>query len=432
MPMLKGLLGVCLACAGCLAASARDTFTRILSPEFRTLKVMVDGDFMAPPVITLGSDRQVIISFDEIADDRSYLRYRLVHCNADWQPSRLIDSEILDGFNYAEVVDYGFSTNTFIHYVNYHIAIPSEDMSPLVSGNYLVEVYREDEPEVTLLQARLSVVEPSAVVNGTVSTTTDRGTMDRWQQLSLSVDPGEYLKTHRVSNPFTDIIVTVERNGNPLTAVTLTPPLRQSGSTLIYEHQPALIQPAGNEYRRFETVNVLSDGMNVDSMRFDGTMYHAWLIPDGPRADRQYFYDSTQQGRFMVHELNATDSDLGADYVMTHFTLLQPKYLDGDVYVLGEMNGYLPSAPWRMTYNPDLGGYSLAAPLKQGSYNYQYAVAPKETADTAATMLKGRLVPDPAPVEGDKYQTRNEYLVRVWHRDPMARADRLIGYTVIR
>lgn len=431
MEMRKTLIGLCVVCAAVFTASARDTFTRIIDPNFSTLKVMVDGDFMSPPVITSGADQRVLISFDEKAEDRSYLRYRLVHCNADWQPSRLIDSEILRGFNYAEVTDYGFSTNTFIHYVNYHITIPSEDMMPLVSGNYLVEVYREDEPEQAVLQVRLSIAEPRVTASGELSVNTDRGTMDRWQQLSLTVDLSEYLRDNRVANPLTDIIVTVERNGDPLSAVTLAPPLRQSGSKLIYDHQPALIFPAWNEYRRFETVNVLSPGMGVDSMRFDGNIYHAWLTPDVPRADRQYFYDSTQHGRFMVRELNATDSDLGADYVMTHFTLLQPEYLDGDVYVQGEMNGYLPTAAWRMTYSPELGGYTLAVPLKQGSYNYRYAVAPKQVAGMEATDLNASLIPDPSPVEGDKYQTRNEYLVRVWHRDPMARADRLIGTAVI-
>lgn len=430
--MRKALVACCMACAAVFPTTARDTFTRILDSDFNTLKVMVDGDFMAPPVITLGSDRRVIISFDEMAEDRSYLRYRLVHCNADWQPSRLLDSEILSGFNYAEVTDFGFSTNTFIHYVNYRILIPSEDMAPLVSGNYLVEVYREDDPEHPVLQARLSIADPCASIAGEVSVNTDRGTMDRWQQLTLTVDLAEYLKSNRVTNPLTDIIVTIERNGNPLTAVTLSPPLRQSGTRLIYDHQPALIFPAGNEFRRFETVNVLSAGMNVDSMRFDGGQYHAWLIPDVPRAERQYFYDSTQAGRFMIRELNATDSDLGADYVMTHFTLLQPEYLDGDVYVQGELNGYLPSASWRMTYNPAVGGYRLSVPLKQGSYNYQYAVAPKRTAEMETTSLTSVLIPDPMPVEGDKYQTRNEYLVRVWHRDPMTRADRLIGFSIIR
>lgn len=429
--MYKILAGVCLACVVVFPASARDTFTRIFDPDFSTLKVMVDGDFMSPPVIDIGSDRQIIISFDERADDRSYLRYRLVHCNADWQPSRLIDSEILDGFNYAEVEDFGFSANTFIHYVNYHIHIPSEGMTPLVSGNYLVEVYREDEPEQTMLQARLSIVEPRVAVSGELSVSTGRGTMDRWQQLSLTVDLSEYLRDNRVANPLTDIIVTVERNGDPLSSVTLAPPLRQSGSQLIYDHQSSLIFPAGNEFRRFETVNVLSPGMGVDSMRFGNGMYHAWLIPDEPHADRQYFYDSTQHGRFMVRELNATDSELGADYVMTHFTLLQPEYLDGDVYVQGEMNGYLPAAAWRMTYNPAVGGYTLAVPLKQGSYNYRYAVAPKEVSEVEPAGLTPALIPDPSPVEGDKYQTQNEYLVRVWHRDPMAHADRLIGTAVI-
>ena len=99
------------------------------------------------------SDR-IIISFDEIGDDYSRLRYRLIHCNADWQPSRLLESEYLKGFNEAEIEDFAFSSNTYVHYVNYRIAIPSDDMQPIVSGNYLLQVFEADDPDDIILQRK--------------------------------------------------------------------------------------------------------------------------------------------------------------------------------------------------------------------------------------------------------------------------------------
>ena len=79
-------------------AVAEDTRTQIFDPSFKTLKVQVEGDFFSPPVIMLGTDRRITISFDEMGDDRSYLRYTLTHCDERWQPSGLLDSEMLDGF----------------------------------------------------------------------------------------------------------------------------------------------------------------------------------------------------------------------------------------------------------------------------------------------------------------------------------------------
>ncbi|MEG1999419.1 MAG: hypothetical protein RR015_05330 [Bacteroidales bacterium] len=54
--------------------------------------------------------------------------------------------------------------------------------------------------------------------------------------------------------------------------------------------------------------------------------------------------------------------------------------------------------------------------LKQGSYNYQYLFVPKGETKGKSSVI-----------EGNKYQTSNEYRVNVYHRRPGERYDRLIG-----
>ncbi|WP_301757961.1 type IX secretion system plug protein domain-containing protein, partial [uncultured Muribaculum sp.] len=102
---LSLLLSVILSMSHAMAVDTGNMVT----PRFRSLQVTVDGNELAPPVITLNSDDKVTIAFDELAEDRSYLRYSLVHCDASWQPSGLVESEYLDGFNQADVEDYSFS-----------------------------------------------------------------------------------------------------------------------------------------------------------------------------------------------------------------------------------------------------------------------------------------------------------------------------------
>ena len=58
--------------------------------------------------------------------------------------------------------------------------------------------------------------------------------------------------------------------------------------------------------------------------------------------------------------------------------------------------------------------------LKQGSYNYQYLAVPAGTM-TGVTGI----------VEGDFYPTVNEYLIKVYYREPGGRYDRLLGTTVL-
>lgn len=394
-----------------------NTETEIFDPLFRTLTVTRDGDLMLSPVIDLNGRSSLDISFDEISNDRSYLRCRLIHCNADWQPSLLQENEYVDGFNYMDIEDYAFSSNTFIHFVNYHIRIPNPDMRPLKSGNYLLQVFDRDEPEVTLLQLRFMVSEEAVSVGGVANGRTDAGFNESNQQLSLVLNPGNMM----IRNPYTDLIVVIEQNMHPESRRVIGHPLRVEGSKIIYEHLPQLIFPAGNEYRRFETVRNNYPGMGIDSTRYHDPMYHAWLHPAESRVDSPYIYDRTQRGRFKIDEYNSTDPDLGADYIMTHFTLDFPEVIDGDVFVDGALflNGF--SDRNKMHYDRETNMYHLDTPLKQGSYNYRYVLRTRDS-NAKATA---------SPIEGDKYETVNEYNVAVYLHEPASRADRLLGTATI-
>jgi len=397
---------------GALGAS---TETRIIDPAFRTLKVSNPDNFFALPVIRLNSNDRIVISFDEISDDYSYLQYRLIHCNSDWTPSQLLESEYLDGFNIANIEDYAFSSNTFVHYVNYRIELPNENMAPLLSGNYLLQVFPQDDSDLTLLQARFQVSEGAVQLNGNISGRTDKGFQTEWQQATLRLLPGGF----KFQNPYQDLKIKIMQNGREATARTIVRPSRVEGQEIVYDHMPELIFPGSNEYRRFETVRITGPGMHVDSARFGDVNYHAFLMTDTDRAYRPYAYDQTQHGRFMVRDYNSTDSDLGADYVTVHFRLDAPRLMNADVYLDGEFTHGRRDETTRMIFNETRQVYELEMLLKQGSYNYQYLAVPHGGGE-------GEYKPDHSVIEGNKYETLNEYDVEVWYRPPGARADRLL------
>ncbi len=395
---------------------AADTYTRIFNPRFRTLKVSVAGDFMSLPAIAMESDQTIIISFDEIGDQYSQLQYRLIHCNSDWQPSRLVESEYVDGFNIADIEDIGYSENTFVHYVNYRIIFPNPDMRVIHSGNYLLQVFERDNPEEIILQTRLMVYEDLARIEGGASGRTDKGHNLAWQQLEFEADMSGMARV----NAFQDLTVKVMQNIDESSERTVSVPLRSEGSRFYYAHKPELIYPAGNEYRRFESVSNSFAGMNVDSLRYMGSNYHVWLKPDKGRALRNYEFDRTQHGRFLVREYNATDSDLGADYITVNFTLQIPQQRDVEIYVDGEMTHGVFDSTNKMVYDPAKGAYTLAMPLKQGAYNYRYLAVPAgENLDLERAM---------SLVEGNKYETGNEYSARIYYHPVGSRGDRLVGY----
>ena len=431
LPLLSGLLTA--GTAVCEAADVSRDAPAVFSDEFRTLTAAIDGNRLAPPVLTLGSDDRLTIGFDGMGDERRYLRYSICLCDADWSTSELIDSEVFDGFNYADITDYSFSRATTAHYVHYSITLPNSDFSFRLSGNYLLWVYPEENPDDILLQFPFMVQEKSVSVSGTITTRTDVDYNDSHQQLALDIDT----RNANVRNPSTDLRVVVRQNYRRDNAVELLHPTRLRGSVAIYEHNPLLIFDAGNEYRRMETVSNLYPGMGEDHIEFHAPFYHHILNTDSPRAERQYRYDQTQQGRFFIREYNAADSDTEADYPLVLFTLDMLPLPDTDIYLDGDFMHRRFDDASRMDYNPAEGRYEKLIPLKQGAYNYRYLALPASLRDQdSSPLLTPRSVPVPlpsatAPVEGDHYQTVNEYSVAVYYRAPGERHDRLLGFTTL-
>ena len=418
MTTLRLLLILLLALP--LAARAEkplDTMTGIFNERVRTLEVRgPDGDIFTPPFVTLSGNDQLFVSFDHLADDREYLRWRVVRCDANWQPSRLVESEYLNGFNESQIERYEFSSATTVHYVHYGFEFPNHDIAPTLSGNYLIQVYPEDNPEDVWLQTRVMVSEQSAPVSASLTTRTDIDYNDAHQQLSVAVDTEQA----GVQDPFNDLTVMIAQNGRGDNEVALRRPMRMSSRTAIFEHERPLIFEAGNEYRRFEVSNVNYPGMGVENIEYFEPYYHFKLYTDQPRAEERYSYDQTQHGRFVVREYNSSRSEVDADYVVVHFALDMPEQPGTMIFLDGDMVQRRFDPQSQMTFNRSTGFYEKALLLKQGHYNYQYlAVPPGASRGTTAT------------VEGDKYQTVNEYLIKVYTRGPLDRTDRLIGVTRI-
>ena len=74
-----------------------------------------------------------------------------------------------------------------------------------------------------------------------------------------------------------------------------------------------------------------------------------------------------------------------------------------------------------MKYNEETSSYESVQLLKQGAYNYLYLYVPDGS-------TKG----ETGPVEGNFYETENEYLILVYSRPFGERYDKLIGMKLVR
>lgn len=398
-------------------ASAEDTMTGVFDERVRSLQVANSSNPYLPSVASMDSDDAVTISFDLLGEDRQYLRYRLQHCDWQWQPSQLLESEYIYGFNEGTIDNYALSQGTTVHYVHYWLDIPNENMRLVLPGNYLLTVYNEDDPDTPLLQCRIMISEQTIPIDGFVTSRTDIDYNRRHQQLELCLD----VERADVDDIYNDLRVVVQQNGRYDNERAVSRPMRVSGHKAYFEHIPALIFEGGNEYRRFETVSEYYPGMGVADIEYIHPYRHFYLYTDTPRTDTPYTYDSTQHGAFTVRRQGTNDSDTEADYAVVHFDLEMPQLTDGSmIFIDGDMvqRRFDPSSS--MHYNPVTGRYQHAMLLKQGSYNYQYLfVSPGATSGSTAE------------IEGDNYQTVNQYLIKVYYRRRGERFDRLAGVSTV-
>lgn len=405
---LAALLFLCLFAHHLV--SQQKYYTHPLVENIKTVQVCRNGDSFLPPVISLHSSDAVVLKFDNLHIDETRLRYKLTHCDAHWNPSVLSEIEYLNGFNDQLFENFRFSENTSVPYIHYAIEFPNTRLQMKLSGNYAVEVYTEDNPEKILLQACFSVVDPLVDIRGEVSGNTDIDIHKAHQQLRFEV----LLKTLALQNANDEIQVTIRQNNRVDNERAAIKPTFIFPEKLVFEHQKEFIFEGGNEYRRFETVNKESNGLNVQKTYHNRPYFNAVLLTDESRSDPTKPYDKDQNGRFFIRNSNALDSDIEADYFMTHFTFNNTQGLS-QVLLSGDF-----------TYSNPIVGESKENPLirfcvllKQGMYNYQYVTSDGNKLTTQFT-------------EGNYFNTENEYSIMVYHRLPGSRYDKLVGYTILR
>jgi len=408
---VKYLLWIFLL-VSCNNLSAQTFCTETFSDLVRTLRVFPSNRWDMPPVVDLQRGEQIEINFDVLGAASEYYTYRILHCNADWTPSVLIESEYLDGLQNYPLDDYALSFNTRMDYVNYRLLIPNEKVRLKVSGNYVVQILNDSRP---ILNACFSVIEPQTTIKMEVLPITGKGANTKYQAVSFEVDYGSEIRF-----PAQDLKVYVFQNNRFDNAASLVKPLNIQNKRSVYNHSPELTFEAGNEYRVFEMITTRYAGLGIERVEFHAPYYHSLLWPDGLRSNRSYFFGEDINGRVFIRTVNAEDSDIEADYQFVHFYIpCEIPFLE-NIYILSEAFNNILDARSQMEYSVADKGYVKAALLKEGYYNYLY-VSRKNTSSPASAAL----------IEGNYYQTENEYRVMIYARPSGWRYDRLIGMQIV-
>ena len=413
--MKKTILTICFLClSACLWAQVH---VHAYSEQIRTLRVSREFLVLQDGTID-GSDEENVmeISFDEMSHDVHQYTYTVHQMTADWsQETGLTSNEYLSGFTTQDITDFEHSLNTSREYTHYRFWFPNSDMIITKSGNYLLSVYEDGNPDKRVADVRICVAEPLSAIQANVRANTDIEFNGRYQQVDLDISTTAL----NLKDP-NEIKVLVRQNNRTDNQVWLTRPTYVENNRLRYINNRALIFEGGNEYHQWDAFSVYYAGFGIDRMFFEAGDYHALLFVNEVH-NGTYIHQYDSDGRFIVNAERTNDPDTEAEYVWVHWTLpVDQPWLDGAVYVGGEVFGNEKGLRNRMEYDNNAHCYWLTALVKQGGFDYQFWFSGKGTQNKTTTQR----------VDGSFWQTENEYTVYVYWRPFGARYDRLVGLQI--
>ena len=220
-----------------------------------------------------------------------------------------------------------------------------------------------------------------------------------------------------IINPYSELKVTLSQNKREDNQITDLTPIFIKNNELIYDYEDINTFFGNNEFRYFDIKSFRYHSERIKKITFDSTYNHVYLFNDKKRSFDRYSITPDINGDFIIESQEGWNSSIEADYAFVHFTLPFDQIIYGDVFILGKFSYWQLQKKNIMHYNTDKKQYEASIYLKQGYYNYHYALN-----DTTKKNI------DVAYIEGTHYQTRNDYYIYVYYRNTGERYDKLIGY----
>ncbi len=368
------------------------------------------------PILYLNSSNKLTLSFDILNEERYNFYYRLVHCDASLQPDNMQPIQYIEGQHPMNISNKSTSFTTQVFYQHYEASIPEEFVTLKLSGNYLLEVYEEENPEIVLGKEYFYVVENKAEINASVISWNMGDTPTQQVQVNAS------FAGYKVNNPNQDIYLAILKNHEYYQRRLIQHPSFVNGTQVSYTNVKDLEMEAGNEYRFFDIRYLKFSGEYVAKIIAPTNKeqaYKAVLQPIIENYTRLYQTNNTDNnGSYVIQNLdrrNNINSDTEADYVATTIQLDRPyPYPDANLYVINALYKNTNDTTL-LKYDIVKQCYTKTILFKQGRYEYKIIAVDKEGVCTEKFT------------EGNHAQTDNQYTLFLYHHDFLQSYDRLIG-----
>ncbi|MFW0738528.1 DUF5103 domain-containing protein [Flavobacterium sp.] len=393
------------------SATAQEVQTEVSPPyNIKTVSFVQNGGNVVP-IFELGDTFQ--FQFDDLFGNEANYYFEVIHCDYNWKPTEIPKNDYISGFDNQRITDYSNSFNTLQIYSHYRLPFPNQFTTQFrISGNYMLRILNEDKEVV--LSRKFILYENRATVAAQVKRSRNLANIDYKQNLDFSISSNDIV----FQTPLQNIKVLLLQNGNFNTAIKNIPPQYTIGNQMVYKYDQETQFWGGNEFLYFENKDIRAASTNVAKVGTSNDIYNSYLFTNLARANQIYTNNQDVNGNFVVKNINASNNEIEADYAWVYFSLSAPTFRSSnkDIYISGMFNNYSLVPEFKMDYNSEKGIFEKAIVIKQGFTAFQYTVADK----------KGVIDYENA-IDGNFYQTENEYTILVYYRESNDRYQRVIG-----
>ncbi len=387
---------------------------KIYKPFIATAQLFQYANQQQLPVYTLNSGDKFELEFDDLEGNYKSYYYAYQLCDYNWRPVNLSPFDYIKGFTQNRITTYRYSSIALTKYTHYQAILPEQNSLPIRSGNYLLKVFLDGDTAKLAFTKRLLVVENKASVAASVVqslgtqnfttnqkvrftvTTLDLNAFSAAQQIKVVV-----LQNNRWDNAQKDIVPTFVR-----------------GNVLDYSNESIAQFPGGKEWRWLDLRSFRLQSDRIDHADYGKTYTNMYVIPDVDRSAQRYIYYPDYNGTFNINTYESINPFWQGDYATVKFSFapLGGKPFAGKhIYVAGQFTGFETTDQYQMRFNEATGLYEVSTFMKQGYYSYTYLLEDDKGIDLTNVL------------EGNYWETENNYIVLVYYKSFTDRTDQLIS-----
>ena len=402
---------LCLLFAFTAAAQEPD---KIYKPYIATAQLFQYADQLSLPVYTLGTGDRFELEFDDLEANYKSYYYTYQLCDYNWRPVDLSPFDYIKGFTQNRISTYRYSSIAYTKYTHYQAILPEQNSVPTRSGNYLVKVFINGDTSELAFTKRLLVVETASSVSASVTQLLGTENFRAYQKVRFTVATEDL----NAFSPAQQVKVVVLQNNRWDLAQRDIAPTFVRGNVLDYSNENIAQFPGGKEWRWIDLRSFKLQSDRVDHADYGKTYTNMYVMKDVDRSAQKYVYYPDYDGMYNIITYESLNPFWQGDYATVKFSFAPSdgKPIDGkNIYLAGAFTNFEMADKYKMRFNESTGLYEVSVFMKQGYYSYTYLLADENGVDKSN------------PLEGNYWETENNYTILVYYKSFTDRNDRLIG-----